>query len=330
MRTTSKLLASIAALVLGGVIAPASAQVTIPIPSTTGFQLSGDVLFDTYIDPTIDVTTGRLLPLNVGENIEVVAFGEVFRITDSLDATNEVYLPATSKELTFSYTGAIVQATTPPTVSWSFNGAADLASATRVTYSITSQVVGGTFRLWADNTRNFNGAAYKNAVYTPGPSAIPSTATDGVLWLEFSTPESTESSIVITFVRPDVNSNFTSYELDVQTFNGGNQPFALTGGQLLDEHPELVGQSVLASQLGEFTRQIVNQTITYSAAYTGTLLLPDFVELSVGEPYLRNAPVNRLVYGAFQSELSIIPEPASLGLLAAGGLLLLARRRRQA
>jgi hypothetical protein len=270
----------------------AVAQATVILPSgTNALRFEGLAAFTTSAEPQINVNTGELVPPAEGSPpLTLTAFGQVNSI---LDMTNSLNKGTINGQLTFTYTGATL---TPISVAVSGGGASD----TSITYTITSNVSGGTITLYDNNSATLNTAGFVGQTFT----SIPSEATAGTVFLTANTPSDAQSSITISFLRPTPTSAYQSFESKLQQLNGST--FTITGGSALTQNPLLAGKSLQASQDGVFAS--------------------GFDTTTVGDVTV-NAPTNKLMEGDFVMDTNVIPEPASVCLLALGGVILLSGRR---
>lgn len=285
----------VGALALAGGLMAANAQADINLPSgTQSIRFDGVSAFDTSFEPFIDVATGALLELPDTGPLELTAFGAITSIVDATNTLNKGSI-TNGQELSFTYLGATL---TPIAVS------NPTFTDTSVTYSITSQVSGGTITLYEDESEDLDVASFFG-----DPAVVPAEATDGTAYLIASTPDDMIGDITISFNRLDATADFTSYTIRLQSLNGG--AFDITGGSLADANPGLFGQKIQANQLGLFSSDFDTQVLPIG---------PEGTDVTV------NLPVDALVEGAVQMTITI-PEPASLGLLGVAGLLLLSGRR---
>lgn len=133
------------------------------------------------------------------------------------------------------------------------------------------------------------------------PPTAPVEATTGDLWLDLE--GSAISTIVIQYNR-DNGGDFASFTILSQTFSALG--LEVVDGTFADQ---VIGNpDFLASQLGAFSSSF------------DTIVIDGITV---------NAPVDALIESTFNLTLTI-PEPASLGLLAVGGLVLVGRPRRLA
>lgn len=284
------ILLGLIAVIVGLSVGSANAEVILPA-GTNNLRFEGLAVFTTSFEPFINVSTGELLPAQAGDlPLELTSFGQVNTI---LDLNNSLNKGTINGQLTFTYTGAQL---TPISVAVSGGGPAD----TSITYTITSNVSGGTITLYESDTATLNTAGFIGDVF----SGIPAEATAGTPFIVANTPEDAQSSITISFLRPTPTSDYMSFQTRLQQLNGGQ--FTITGGSALDENPLLLGQALQASQDGVF-----NHTF----------------DTEVVDGVTRNVPSNRLVQADFVMNTTVIPEPASVALLALGGLILLSGRR---
>lgn len=268
-----------------------TAQASVVLPSTNSLRFEGTAVFTTAYEPYINVATGELVsPTEADGPLTLTSFGQVNTI---LDRTNSLNKGQINGQLTFAYTGATL---TPTSVAASGGGASD----TSITYTITSSVSGGTVRLYDNNTGLLNTAGYIGQNF----SGIPAEATAGTLFLEAQTPADAQSSITISFLRPTPTSDYMSFETRLQQLNGGQ--FVITGGSALEANPGLLGQALQASQDGVFASNFNTETVN---------------------GVTRNVATGKLVEADFVMNTQVIPEPASVALLALGGLVLLSGRR---
>jgi hypothetical protein len=289
------------AVASGLMVANAKADISLPAGAQS-VRFDGVAAFDTSFEPFINVLpgdvdgviTGQLVDNPDAGPLELTAFGSITSIVDATNTLNKGSI-TNGQELTFTYTGATL---TPIAVA----PAIPVVGETSVTYSITSQVTGGTITLYEDDSADLNTAAFFGQ-----PAVVPGEAEDGDVFLTASTPETMVGDIVITYNRLDSTSPFTTYTIQLQSLNGG--AFDITGGSLADANPGLFGQKIQANQLGLFNSAFDTQDVDVE-----------------GETVTVNAPVDKLVEGAVQMTITI-PEPASLGLLVVAGLLLLSGRR---
>ncbi len=282
------------AVLLAGIVlsaGEADGLILLP-PNATQIRFDSIMAFETSRDPFIDVTTGLpTSPQPADGPLMLTAFGEVHTISDSTDSGNQGSI---SGELTFSYTGASLSPIAPPLLLSS--------TPTSRQYGVISTVSGGTLSLYDDpltgGTVDLNTASFFN-----GGITVPAAATDGTLYLQSPTPLDAIAQIILTFTRPNALANFNGYNIQLQILNAGT--FPVLSGTILGDVPAIVGENVLASQLGPRSESF------------GTELVA---------AVLRNASVNSMIEGTFEMSL-IIPEPTTAGLMALGAAMVLRRRR---
>lgn len=282
------------AVIVGVSVGAANAAVILPAGANS-LRFEGLAAFTTSFEPTINVATGALVPpLPTDQPLTLTAFGQVNTV---LDLANSLNKGTINGQLTFAYTGATL---TPISVAASGGGVGD----TSVTYTITSNVSGGTISVYDSNSATLNTAGYIGQTFT----GVPAQATQGTLFIQASTPADAQSSITISFLRPTPTSNFQSFETRLQQLNGG--AFTITGGSILASNPGLLGKALQASQDGVFASNFATEDVTIN-----------------GQTVTRNVATNKLMEGDFVMDTNAIPEPASVALLALGGLILLSGRR---
>jgi hypothetical protein len=274
-------------IAIGGMLA-GTARADIILPSTNNLRFEGISAFSTSFLPIINTTTGALIPSG---NPTVTAFGEINTILNSANSNDKGSI-TNGQELTFTYTGATLN---PVSVS------APVFTGTSVSYTITSQVVGGTLRMFADNGSgaNLNTAAF---IGTNGGS-VPTAASDGDpgdAFLVANTPADAIANIVISYFRATPTSDFTSLTVLMQGLNTGG--FAISGGDVLTSHPNLAGKLVQVSQDGLF-----------STPFTAT---------DGNSPVINTLVEGDVVMATTSGPGNVVPEPASLALVL-GGLLLI-------
>lgn len=287
---TSVLMGLIAVIVA---VSAGTSQAAVTLPSADSIRFEGLTAFNTSFQPFINVETGELISALPSDlPLELFAFGQVNSI---LDLNNSLNKGSISGELTFTYTGAQL---TPISV-----GAATTDNS--VIYTITSSVSGGEIKIYDDASADLNTAGW---IGQPAPSSPPTEATDGTLYLQADSPANATGMITIAFLRATPASDFSSFEIRLQQLNGGE--FNITGGSILDAHPDLMGKALQASQDGVFASNFAVEEVAYGE---GTVR--------------RNVAVSTLVQGDFVANVSVIPEPASMALLALGSLVLFSGRR---
>ncbi len=307
-----------------------AASATINLPNDAlRIRFDAITAFDTTQDPTIDIdkdspTAGFLLPLDLGEEIILTAFGEVRTIADADDHSNRGSI---SGELTYKLSNLKLEKTGQAGVVW--GPGADPSEATFVSYSVTSKVTAGTFEMYDDGT---TATDLVTADYFGAPtSSIPAAASDGTPWLIGEVnPDNTFASIIAIFQRPNTNSDFATINLVLQAVNGID--FTITGGVLLDMFPSLLGESLELNQLGfSGNTAFLGEEVSFDGSLDGTLLDPaSFGELLDTDlnPYTRNSSIGAFNGGTFELTMEI-PEPGTAGLMAAGCILLTLRPRRR-
>lgn len=278
-------------------VSAGTSRAAVTLPSANDLRFEGMAAYNTSFQPFINVETGELIgALPTDLPLELFAFGQVNSI---LDLNNSLNKGSISGELTMTYTGAEF---TPISV-----GVASTDNS--VVYTITSTVSGGVISMYDDATADLNTAGW---VGQPAPATPPGEATDGTLYLQANSPADTTGMITIAFLRATPESDFSSFEIRLQQLNGGE--FNITGGSILEANPDLLGKALQASQDGVFSSNFDVEE----------------VQIPVGEGTVtvrRNAAVNTLLEGDFVANLSVIPEPASVALLALGSLVLFSGRR---
>lgn len=290
-----KFLSSLSAVALLGLAAAtANATITLPINGSTVRFDGGAMVFGTSVLPTVNSSTGALLTPSAP--IQLTAFGNVTHVTNGDNSTPgplDTGSISTDEQLTFALTNAFLSPTSATVTS---------SSSTHIKYHIESDIVGAqgggpTLTLYdktgvvlGNPATSLNTLSFKGTPYSNViPSAVTSSATK---YLEFANMPQMSAVIDVDFKK--VAGVFAQEVFVVQVFLN-NADFPITGGS--------------AAPLFSF-----GVTVTGNQHETN--------------PTVANGSSPLFFEGNYALTVARIPEPASLALLAVGGLLIGFRGRK--
>jgi hypothetical protein len=279
----------------------AAANAAIVLPTNgTAVRFSGSSLaFGSTVLPTPTTVNALQTILNAGGTAPIVAGltafgsvgsnGDIYNLADEFGAGNEGSYDPNTEELTFALTNANLQ---PTAIIPAGSGA------TFEKFFIISNVVGGTpgtgpnltlydKTLTANKSNQLETANYYN---TP-VGALPANVTSGAVpYLTFNNISGVTATIEVEFNRASASSPFTTETFVLQDFSGGGFPVNGTG------EVNSLFSSAIAVNGGQVDPSI---TVPISSASS-----PNYVE------------------GQYTLDVTRVPEPASLAMLAVGGLLI--------
>jgi hypothetical protein len=270
---------------LGLGAAAANAGIILPTNGTSVRFDGGTMVFSTSVLPSPSSTTGVALPTTP---IALSAFGDVNHIVNndsSSPGTGDIGSVPSTDQLTFALTNAFLQ---PTAVIPAGSGA------TFEKFYIESNVVGAvagtgpTLTLWDKTLTPTNGLNTQSFIGTP-VGAVPAAVSSGASqFLQFANMPGVTATIAVEFNRANAASPFTTETIVLQSFSDGG--FPVTGGSA--DVTFSMGQSITGNQVPASLTAAIGST-------------PDYVEGNYALVVTRS-----------------IPEPASLAMLAVGGLLI--------
>jgi len=281
------LLARLSAVaVLGLSAAAANASITLPTNGTTVRFDGGTMVFATSVLPAANPTTGALL--SPSGPIQLTAFGDVNHIVNndsSVPGTGDVGSISNDQQLTFALTNAFLTPTSATLLS---------STATQTKWLIESNVTGAngtggpTLTLYNKTLTGSNGLNTQSFIGTNASNVIPGAVTsNSSTYLQFANMPNVTAQIEVQFTK--VGGSFSQETFVLQQFQADN--FPATGGDVAGVFN--IGLSVNGTQIPQPGLTVGNGSA------------PKFISGNYA-----------LVVGP------TIPEPASLALLAVGGLLI--------
>jgi len=293
-----KFLASLSAVtVLGLTAVAANASITLPTNGTNVRFDGGTMVFGTSQLPAADPTTGILQ--NPSGPIQLTAFGDVNHIVNndsSNPGTGDVgsisNVPGDRQQLTFALTNAFLSPTSATLLS---------SSATQTKWLIISNVTGAngvggpTLTLFDKNITAGGALNTQSHIGTAYSNVIPSeVSSNSSTFLQFNNMPNLTAQIEVAFTK--VGSAFTKETFILQIFQGND--FPVTGGDV---------SNVFNNGVSVDAKMVLGQTGLTVGNGSSPKFLSGNYDLIVGRS---------------------IPEPASLALLAIGGLLIGFRGRK--
>jgi hypothetical protein len=263
----------------------ANAAIILPTNGTSVRFDGGTMVFSTSVLPAPGANGGVAAPTGP---IGLTAFGDVNHIVNndsSSPGSGDIGSVPSTDQLTFALSNAFLQVT---------NVIPAGSSATMEKFYIESNVVGATpgtgptLTLYDKTLTPTNGLNTQSYIGTP-VGALPSAVTSGASsYLQFANMQGVTATIAVEFNRANASSPFTTETIVLQSFS--DDGFPVTGGS-----------AALSFNLGSsITGNQVPASLTSNIGST-----PDYVEGNYALVVTRS-----------------IPEPASLAMLAVGGLLI--------
>jgi hypothetical protein len=288
-----KFLASLSAVAaLGLTAAAANASITLPTNGNTVRFDGGTMVFATSTLPAANPTNGQLA--SPSGPIQLTSFGDVNHIVNNASSnpgTGDIGSIGSGEQLTFSLTNAYLVPTSATLIS---------STATETKYLIESNVtglngVGGpTLTLYDKTLTGSNGLNTQSYIGTAASMTIPTAVTsNATTYLQFANMANVTADVEVEFTK--VAGSFSQETFVLQSFQASD--FPTTGGTISASFN--MGLSVEGTQIPQPGLTVGNGSA------------PNFVEGNYA-----------LVIGR------TIPEPASLALLAVGGLLIGFRGRK--
>jgi hypothetical protein len=262
--------------------AVANASITLPTNGSTVRFDGGTMVFATSVLPSPTALASPVLP----GQIQLTAFGDVNHIVNndsSTPGTGDVGSVGSGDQLTFALTNAsLVPYAVVPLAS----------TPTSAKYLIESNVVGTlgggpTLTLYDKTLTATNGLNTQSYIGKP-VGVVPAAVTSGATtYLQFANMVGVTADVIVQFNKPTAASPFTTETLELQSFS--DDGFPVPGGSAAVSFN--LGQSVTGNQVPASLTAAVGSTPTY-------------------------------VEGNYALIVSRVPEPASLAMLALGGLLI--------